>query len=113
MRPDQNIAIVGAGLVGSLWAALLRQRGFRVSVFEKRSDPRKAGASAGRSINLVMTSRGLFGLQQANLVDEAMQLSIPVYGRQIHPVSGASVFQAYGRENECNHSISRLALNQF
>ncbi len=50
--------IVGAGLAGSLWAALLAKRGYSVDVYELRDDPRRAGFAGGRSINLGMSSRG-------------------------------------------------------
>ena len=42
------ITIAGAGLVGALLATLLAQRGFAVTVFERRPDPRKAGFLGGR-----------------------------------------------------------------
>jgi kynurenine 3-monooxygenase len=107
------ITIVGAGLVGSLWAILLRKKGFEVEVFERRTDLRKSLASAGRSINLVITSRGLHGLETAGLQDEVTALAVSVYGRMIHTPVGEQIYQAYGQENECNLSISRDALNRF
>lgn len=107
------ITIVGAGLVGSLWAILLRKKGFDVEVFERRADLRKSTASAGRSINLVITSRGLHGLETAGLRDEVTALAVSVYGRMIHTPAGEQIYQAYGQENECNLSISRDALNRF
>jgi kynurenine 3-monooxygenase len=107
------ITIVGAGLVGSLWALLLRQQGYEVQVFERRADPRRENADGGRSINLVITSRGLYALEQAGLLKKATALAVPVYGRMIHPKSGDCMYQAYGQEKECNLSISRGALNQF
>ena len=48
------LTIIGAGLVGSLLATLLAQRGFSVQVFERRPDPRKHGFLGGRSINLAV-----------------------------------------------------------
>lgn len=48
----QRVAIVGGGLAGSLLALALSERGYHVDVFERRSDPRVAGAESGRSINL-------------------------------------------------------------
>lgn len=105
--------IIGAGLVGSLLAVLLRKKGYAVSIYEKRPDIRKIRPDADRSINLVITSRGLNGLEQAGLLENALELSVPIVGRMIHPKSGENVFQPYGNENECNFSISRTRLNQF
>ena len=36
---DESVAIVGAGLVGSLLACYLGRRGYRVDVYEARPDP--------------------------------------------------------------------------
>jgi kynurenine 3-monooxygenase len=104
---------VGAGLVGCLWAVLLRRRGYPVRVLEKRPDIRRAAVDGARSINLVITSRGLHGLEKAGLLPGALALSTPVYGRMIHPQSGGTAFQPYGLDQECNYSISRARLNQF
>lgn len=109
----RKVTIVGCGLVGSLWAYLLKKQGYEVEVYEKRSDPRKSTAPAGRSINLVITSRGLYALEKAGLLDKILPITVPVYGRRIHPKIGESFFQAYGRDNtECNYSVSRWFLNK-
>jgi kynurenine 3-monooxygenase len=110
---NSKITVMGAGLVGSLWALLLKQKGFDVEVFEKRSDIRKDSKTAGRSINLVMTSRGLHALKTAGLLEEALKLAVPVFGRMIHSKSGEQTYQPYGLETERNLSISRASLNQF
>ncbi len=107
------VTIVGSGLVGSLLALLLKQKGFEVEVFEKRTDPRQAAASAGRSINLVVTSRGLRALELAGLSSEVRALAVPVYGRMIHSVAGDTTYQPYGQADEFNLSISRDSLNRF
>lgn len=108
----RKVTIVGAGLVGSLWAVFLRRRGHTVSVYERRRDPRKHLTDGGRSINLVITSRGLYGLERAGMLKMAMDLAVPVYGRMIHTKSGQTMYQAYGQQNECNYSISRAMLNR-
>ena len=54
----ETAIVVGAGLVGSLWAVFLARRGYTVKVFERRSDMRAAGYSGGKSINLAMSERG-------------------------------------------------------
>lgn len=113
MASERNITIIGAGLVGSLLAVLMRRRGFDVTVYEKRPDIRKENGEGDRSINLVMTSRGLNALSQAGLLDEALELSVPILGRMIHPKTGELVYQPYGNADECNFSISRSKLNHF
>jgi kynurenine 3-monooxygenase len=113
LKVKPKISIIGAGLVGSLWAVLLQQRGYEVSLFEKRKDIRKLSSAEDRSINLVITSRGLNGLALANLLDDAIKLSVPILGRMIHSRTGETQFQAYGNSDECNFSISRAELNKF
>lgn len=108
-----KITIVGAGLVGSLLAILLRKKGFEVIVYEKRPDPRHHVLDGGRSINLVVTSRGVHGLEKAGLLSKIKNFVVPVYGRMMHSKSGETAYQPYGQENEFNLSISRGELNRF
>ena len=42
MENGKNVVIVGAGLVGSLWAVYLSKAGYKVTIYERRSDIRKA-----------------------------------------------------------------------
>ena len=51
------MAIVGAGLVGSLEACYLAKRGYHVDVYEYREDIRNMEHVPGRSINLAMSVR--------------------------------------------------------
>jgi len=44
----ERVAVVGAGLAGCLLATLLARRGLTVDVYERRDDPRRAGAERGR-----------------------------------------------------------------
>ena len=66
----QKIAIVAGGLCGSMFAINLAQRGFNVSLFEKRSDLRKERIEGGRSINLALSNRGLKALKMVGLEEE-------------------------------------------
>ena len=59
MTKKDNILIIGAGLCGSLLALRLGQRGYNVRVIEMRPDLRKVDISAGRSINLAFSDRGI------------------------------------------------------
>ena len=51
--------IIGSGLTGPLLAILLANRGYSVDLFEKRADLRSKRISAGRSINLALSHRGI------------------------------------------------------
>lgn len=109
-----EVAIAGGGLVGSLLAVFLVRRGFEVTVYERRPDPRVREAAGGRSINLVVTSRGIHALRQAGLWNEIAAACVRVTGRMMHGPTGELSYQPYGRdETECNWSISRAGLNRL
>lgn len=107
----KNITIVGAGLVGSLLSIYLSKRGHQVKVFERRGDMRKEKMSAGRSINLALSDRGLLALERVGLADEIKKISIPMHGRYIHNIDGSTAFQPYGKEGQYINSVSRGTLN--
>lgn len=107
--------IIGAGLVGALLAVGLAQRGCKVVVYERYHDIR-AIPSMGRSINLVLTSRGLRAVSGINkeLAESMLDLSVRVLGRGLHAPDGKASFQRYGKDDsEYNNSISRYDLNVF
>lgn len=112
--PDSRITLVGAGLVGSLLAIFLAKRGYRVEIFERRPDMRTNEISAGRSINLAISVRGLHALNQIGLEKTALQHAIPMTGRMVHPTGGTPALQRYGKDDsECINSISRGTLNKL
>ncbi|MFM9949707.1 MAG: FAD-dependent oxidoreductase [Saprospiraceae bacterium] len=108
---EKKALVVGAGLVGALWAVFLAKRGYDVSVYEQRGDMRRAGYSGGRSINLAMSDRGWKAVEKAGIKEKLASVAIPMYGRMMHPVSGDLVFQPYGKENQAIYSVSRGGLN--
>lgn len=111
---DKNVLIIGAGLCGSLLALRLGQRGYNVTLVEKRPDLRKVEQDAGRSINLALSDRGLKGLRLAGVEDKARELCIPMVGRMIHNKDGNVFLSKYsGRPNEYINSISRPGLNML
>lgn len=103
--------IIGAGLVGALWAVFLARRGYAVKVFERRTDMRAAGYQGGRSINLAMSVRGWKALEQAGIREKIEQVAIPMPGRMMHAVTGELTFQPYGKAGEAIYSVSRGGLN--
>jgi kynurenine 3-monooxygenase len=110
MKPE--ITLVGAGLVGALAATLLAQRGFAVTVFERRPDPRVHGFLGGRSINLALAERGWHGLRVAGLRDRIGKLAVMMRGRMVHRADGHTELLRYGRDDsQVIWSVSRGALN--
>ena len=111
MKTEENILIIGAGLCGSLLALRLGQRGYNVKVMERRSDLRKENISAGRSINLALSNRGIKALKMVGLENKVKSLCIPMHGRMLHDKSGNTKLSKYsGRDGEYIHSISRELL---
>jgi kynurenine 3-monooxygenase len=108
-----KISIVGAGLVGSLLALLLKQKGFSVQIFEKRSDPRKAEMAEGRSINLALSDRGIKPLKMAGIFEKIQPYLIPMNGRMMHDTERTLTFQPYGQEGQFINSVSRAKLNEL
>ncbi|MFC5266927.1 FAD-dependent oxidoreductase [Kribbella qitaiheensis] len=109
---SERVAIVGAGLAGSLLGCFLARRGLNVTLYERRPDPRGGQAERGRSINLAISERGLDALRRIDLVDQVMADALPMKGRMIHPVEGPLDFQQYSASGErAINSISRGALN--
>lgn len=108
----QVIRLIGAGLNGPLLSLGLAKRGFYVEIYERRPDMRTTRISAGRSINLALSTRGIHALKEAGLWKEMQKIIIPMKGRMMHSVSGELTFQPYGKdETEVINSISRADLN--
>lgn len=114
MSKNHNILIIGAGLCGSLLALRMAQRGYQVTLVEKRPDLRKITQDAGRSINLALSDRGLSGLRLAGVEEAAKKQCIPMNGRMIHDKAGNTFLSPYsGRKDEYINSISRPGLNML
>lgn len=90
----------------------MAQRGYKVEVYESRPDLRKVDISAGRSINLALSDRGLKALRLCGMEEKARKICIPMYGRLMHDTKGNTFASNYsGREGEYINSISRGDLN--
>lgn len=112
MAEKPRFVIVGAGLVGSMLAAMLGREGFEVEVLERRGDPRAGKMESGRSINLAISARGLNALSRLSLDDEILSLGVKLYRRAIHSPTGEISHQAYGVGGQAINSFSRGELNR-
>jgi kynurenine 3-monooxygenase len=113
MTSTEPIPIVGSGLAGAMLACLLGQAGRRVILFERRGDPRLLANSAGRSINLALSTRGMHALAQVGLLDSVLAQGVIMRGRMIHHLDGSLDYQPYGTDDtQALHSVSRAGLNR-
>lgn len=108
---EKNAIIVGAGLVGSLWAVYLSKAGYKVTIYERRPDIRKADIAAGKSINLALSTRGWKALDTVGAGDEIRKIAIPMTGRIMHDTEGKETYQPYGKEGQAIFSVSRAGVN--
>lgn len=107
-----KLTLIGAGPAGSLLAIYLAKRGFHVDIYERRPDMRKTPISAGRSINLAISTRGIHALREAGVVDAIMKIAVPMKGRMMHAVSGELTFQRYGKDDtEVIYAVLRSELS--
>ena len=110
---DKQVVVVGGGLVGPLQAILLSERGLRVRLYESRPDLRTKEEVSERSMNLALSTRGREALRVVDLEQAALDLSIEMSARQIHPVRGKTYISPYGTRGECIYSINRKQLNKL
>lgn len=108
----RKVTILGAGLVGSLLAVMMRKKGYEVTIYERRPDMRRQQIDAGRSINLAMSNRGWKALEIAGLRNDIEDIAIPMHGRYLHQPDGSTAFQEYGKNREAIYSVSRGELNK-
>jgi kynurenine 3-monooxygenase len=110
----KSVTVVGAGLGGALSAVFLGRAGHRVTVYERRPDPRKGSSGRGRSINLAISTRGLAALERVGLEAKLLDVAVPMRGRMVHAIDGGLTFQPYGHEaHHVIHSVSRAGLNRL
>jgi len=109
-----SLDIVGAGPTGALLAIFLQRRGFEVTLYEGRPDPRGSEGGAGRSINLALADRGIHALGLAGVADDIAGELLPMRGRLVHEPDGTELLHPYGqRPGEVIYSVSRMRLNQI
>jgi kynurenine 3-monooxygenase len=108
---QNQVTVLGAGLVGSLISIYLANRGFKIRLFEKRPDMRNQHIDGGRSINLALSNRGLAALEKVGLLSQVKEICLPMHGRIMHGLDCSITYQPYGKEGQHINSISRSKLN--
>lgn len=109
---SRHILIVGAGLAGALMACFLGRSGYRVTIYERRPDPREKGFVGGRSINLALSTRGITALNEVELEHTVLNDAIPMRGRMMHGIDRELTYQPYStNESDAINSVSRGQLN--
>ena len=112
MISKNNITIIGAGLSGPVMATYLSNHGYEVDIYERRPDMRHIEQSAGRSINLALSKRGIKALKDIGVYKEIRTKMLPMEGRMIHDLDGSTHLHPYGKkQDEVIYSISRSFLN--
>ncbi len=107
----RRIAVVGAGLVGSLCAVHLARHGARVTVFEKRPDLRRTDLPGGRSIAMSLSDRGFRALDRVGLAEHVRAGAVAKHRRCVHLPGGGTQVQDYGRDGQALWTVNRKALN--
>ena len=107
-----KVIIIGAGLAGSLLSLYLAKRGIETEVYEARGDMRLEEMSAGRSINLALSDRGIAALKRSRNGRIYAQRSRADARADDSSVDGETKLLPYsGREGEYINSVSRGGLN--
>ena len=70
LKIKEHISLIGAGLSGPVMASYLSSIGFSTDVYESRSDMRTNSTSAGRSINLALSVRGIKALKDIGVYEK-------------------------------------------
>jgi kynurenine 3-monooxygenase len=110
----KEVTLVGSGLSGTLLALYLAKRGYKLKLFDSRSDLRIAKTDAGRSINLALSCRGVTGMEGVGILSLVKKLMVPMRARAIHEIHGQTKFQSFGRhQNEYINAIQRNELNKL
>lgn len=113
----ERAIVVGAGLVGCLASLAFHKRGYQVTVYDYRFDPRDESTQDKnlRSINLAISSRGIEALKfvDEHIAQRVLRDVLPMKGRMIHDLQGEQESQIYGLFGECINSVDRAVLNNF
>ena len=106
-----DVGIAGAGLAGPLLAVFLARRGHDVTLYERRPDPRPAGAAGARSTSRCRPAASTRS-SGPGLAEAVLAHGLAMRGRMVHDRAGQLAYQAYSADgSKAINSISRHGLN--
>lgn len=79
-----SVLIAGGGLVGTVNACFFGRRGWNVTVFESRTDPRGKELENGKSINLALGYRASSTLDQLGLKQQVIDMGVAIREKICH-----------------------------
>jgi kynurenine 3-monooxygenase len=108
----EKIIIVGSGMAGCFMALCLAKKGFKVEIYEERSDIRKAQNKSGRSFNITLYYRGILALKKVNLWNDIKEISVLTRGNVAHYHGDRNVYDPYdAHDTEVLYTVHRNKLN--
>ncbi|MFS8103328.1 FAD-dependent monooxygenase [Lentzea alba] len=110
---DSGIVIIGGGPVGLVAAMYLAPRFGSVTVLEKRPDPRSRLGAVGRSITVMLSTRGWRALAEVGLEGPVRSICVPIHGRCAHLTDGSSHVTPYSRDRRPIWSVERARLHRL
>lgn len=110
---SSGIVVVGAGLAGPVAAMYLARRFGRVTVLERRSDPRHLPAGQGRSLMVILSERGWRVLRELGLEEAVRRICVPLAARCGHLPDGSTVVTPYSRDGAPIWAVERHRLHRL
>lgn len=111
MEKKSPVVIVGAGMAGCFLALCLAEKGYRVTILEKRDSVAAVLKESGRSFNITLYYRGLQALKKLNIWEHIKPLAQVAEGNVAHFQEGKIRFDRFDNTNEVLYTIHRNELN--
>ncbi|CAO4379254.1 unnamed protein product [Caenorhabditis nigoni] len=110
-----SVLIAGGGLVGCVNACMFGRKGWRVTVFESRSDPRGNALERGRSFNLALGFRAMETLKHIGILEDVIKMGVPIKQKISHQEDKEGVLEnlALLKEGDFILTINRQKLSEL
>ncbi|ERL87212.1 hypothetical protein D910_04611 [Dendroctonus ponderosae] len=88
----------------------MAQRGYRVTLYEKREDIRRTRANQGRSINLALSHRGRKALRLIGIEANILKNAIPMSARFLHNEFGSRTIMPYDPTSKQRQKVALMLI---